>query len=107
MSVHRLIQQPPPDEFNPSPPPNGYRWEWVEEPPDEWRLATPGEMIDRHCRRPGCRRDPAVALRRWTHSKRGLRFSTWWLYCSWHMYGRRLEGGRILRRRAVLIEPEP
>ena len=102
------LKQPPPDEVNPPPPPNGYRWEWVPEPEDEWRLATPEEMIDRHCRRPGCRRDPRAALKRSTVSKRGLRFPVWWLYCDWHLgAGRRIEGGRVVRRRRVLVEPEP
>lgn len=72
-------------------PPDGFALVWVPENVNEWRLvAAPRQK----CRRPGCRR-PAVAEMR--------RSNGWWRYCDWHLYGRRIEDGRLLGRKAVPV----
>jgi hypothetical protein len=75
----------------------GYHEEWVPES-ENWRLATSEEMATRKCRRlfgphrPGCGKPPVAAL---------LRGRVWWLYCDEHLYGRRIEDGRVMHRRLV------
>lgn len=83
--------QPPPDDRLDCPPPPGHHWEWVEPDPARERLIT-GEEAARICRRTGCHWDVAWAL----HRSNG-----WWLYCAEHHYGRKIEDGRLVSRRAV------
>jgi hypothetical protein len=74
-------------------PPEGYRLEWV--PDRDWRLASDVEFETRRCRRMQCLRHPVAALKR---------ANGWWLYCSWHLYGRKIEDGVVLHQRMVLDE---
>jgi hypothetical protein len=80
-------KQPPPDpviEYEEPPP--GYKVVWTQLPGR--RVATE-EETKRKCRRPGCRRQPVLALQR---------SNGWWLYCDWHTYGTKIEDGRALSR---------
>jgi hypothetical protein len=87
------VTQPPPDTPSDFEPPQGFHLEWAES--EGWRLASRSEQEVRFCRRPGCMRRPVAAL------LRGSRRPSWWLYCDWHLYGRRIVDGRIEHRRAV------
>jgi hypothetical protein len=89
--------QPPPDPASWWEPPEGKKVVWV--PDDDWRLASPEEQASRKCRRPGCQRPPVAAMLR-----RRVGRPAWWLYCDWHLYGRRIEAGQVLGRRAVRDE---
>lgn len=95
-----MRSQPPPDERSDWLVPPGYRLKWVEADPEHERLATTWEHENRYCRRPGCRRRAVWALLRARRSAAG-RSMHWWLYCDWHHYGRKIEGGKVLRRWAV------
>ena len=90
------VQQPPPDEPLEYNVPEGYELRWVPEGPD-WRLVDEEEHAVRICRRPGCKRSPVAALKR--------RNSGWWLYCDWHLYGRKIEDGVLLVRVVRKLEP--
>jgi hypothetical protein len=95
----RTIAQPPPDPPNEYDAPEGFEYVWEPVSPDDCRVAR-GDERGRMCRRPGCRRPPAIAL---------MRRNGWWLYCDWHTYGRRVERapdgtGVVLRRVARQIE---
>lgn len=87
--MSRSPSQPPPDAPFP-PPPEGFREEWRAD--YDWRLAGEMEKLIRRCRRPGCCRPPVAAL-----TRRGKRPQTY-LYCDWHLYGRRIAGGRVEMR---------
>lgn len=91
----RTLLQPPPDEVLERDPPEGFRW--AVEPDPDWRLATEHERASRKCRRPGCQRPPSAAMRRTHHYESGRR-GVWWFYCSWHLYGRKLVDGAVVRR---------
>jgi len=88
--------QPPPDPLPKSRP--GFKWR---EEDSTWRLATAEEWATRKCRRPHCQRSADAAFNRGYHSRHGKRAS-WWLYCSWHLYGRKIEDGRVLVYRPVV-----
>ena len=77
--------------------PEGYRWEWVAEG-DDWQIGGDG----RKCRMKGCQKAADVALKR-RRAKSPSGFS-WWHYCAFHMYGRKIENGVIKSRRLVEIE---
>ncbi len=83
--------QPPPDPVYEEAPPGGYRYVWVAA--TSWRVADAQEHEGRKCRRPGCQRPPVAAL---------LRSRGWWLYCDWHLYGKRIVNGEVLNR---ILEP--
>jgi hypothetical protein len=101
--TRRFPVQPPPDPVFDRTLPEGFHHEWVKD--EGWRLATPVEQDERKCRRPGCKRVPVAALLRprWQQSE-GRNRKTWWLYCDWHLYGRRIENGRVEFLRAVRDE---
>jgi len=93
--------QPPPDERVARTAPSGYHLEWQAEGSD-WKLATDEESREKKCRRPGCQREPVAALMRsrWGSARNESR-GVWWFYCDWHLYGRRLNKGRIEFLRTV------
>jgi len=80
--------QPPPDPELELDPPEGYRYVWM--PDDSCRLTTEEEKQSRRCRRPGCMREVAIGLQRGFGQQQ-----KWWLYCDWHMYGRRIVDGVV------------
>jgi hypothetical protein len=85
------VEQPPPDKpVELDEPQEGYEYRWEEDDYSGTRLATAEEQRTRKCRRPGCRRTPAIALMRGFSAQKVP-----WLYCDWHMYGRRIVDGRI------------
>lgn len=82
--------QPPPDPTLELDAPEGYEYRWL--PDESSRLATEEEQASRSCRRPGCQRKPVViALMRGFGEQKHA-----WLYCDWHMYGRRIVDGRVM-----------
>lgn len=91
--------QPPPDPVHDWDPPAGFHLEWVGS--DGWRKATAEEQEQRKCRRPGCQRQPVAALFRTSWGSKRGRGGSWWLYCDWHLYGRRIANERVEHRRAV------
>lgn len=90
----RGLAQPPPD------PPMEYVGGWEKEwyPDGFWRVLKPGEADGRKCRRAGCLRPPVAACRRTAFYASGRRHVDW-LYCDWHLYGRKIEGGAVLALR--------
>lgn len=98
----RVRTQPPPDPvLEHAPAPDGYEWLW--EVDESCRVASDEERRERVCRRPGCEREPVMALARTRFS--GLQSkSTWWLYCDWHMYGRVLVDGDVMMQRLRRVE---
>lgn len=91
----RTLTQPAPDTvIEWTDPPEGYEVVWEDD--DRCRVATDEETAERKCRRPGCQRAPVMALKR---------TNGWWLYCDWHMYGRRIEDGVVKHR--ILREISP
>ena len=85
--------------------PKGYRLAWFEVTEsaagNTWMVATLDQMQRLHCRhslKTRCQNPIAVVIRRgksWTS----------WPYCKEHMFGRRIEAGRIIELR--LIEEDP
>jgi hypothetical protein len=80
--------------------------EWGDEPEEHWRVATPEEHETRGCRalRAGhraCGEAPVGAVNRGL-TRDGVRHDAWWLYCSKHLYGRRVRDDRVqFKRRRV------
>lgn len=85
--------QPPPDQpfLFLSDPACAVTWE----PDPYFRLATPEEVERGRCRRHGCSRAPVAAMKRSRRARLGGRSDVWWLYCDWHLYGRRIANGRV------------
>lgn len=76
------------------PAPDGYRHEAVEEG-DDWRVVDPAEM--RACRMMRCETMLPAVAKLFREGKR----SSWWYYCPAHMYGRWVEGGKVMGWRVV------
>jgi hypothetical protein len=74
--------------------PAGYHWEWV--PDRGWQPTFIGQ-----CRFVGTKQHVRCQNRAVAKTLRGLH---WWAYCAEHMYGRRLEDGKVLVRRLVKNE---
>jgi hypothetical protein len=92
--MKRVYAQPPPDEFFDWCP-ERYTVTWIEADPEHERVISQDEA-HRKCRRLGCQWPVAWALLR-SDSRRTA--GVWWFYCAEHNYGRRIEGGKVLRRR--------
>jgi len=74
--------------------PTGFHFEAVEQG-DEWATELQSEYLCRYTVGPGhktCRRRAVVKLRR-----RGR----WWRYCELHLYGRWIEGTKVMGWRLV------
>lgn len=80
---------------------------WVDDTSTEaashaWRLATSWERTARRCRwtlaspRRACGQPSAAMLWRVLHRRGGRTSLQGWFYCVEHLYGRRIEDGRIL-----------
>lgn len=61
---------------------------WVEESA-HWRLL-PSHRSQARCRFFGCRAQAVVEL------QRGSKKKSWWAYCADHLYGRKIENGKIM-----------
>lgn len=81
--------------------PDGFRLEWVEEG-DDWAIS---ELPDsKRCKftvafRTYCNEPSAAALRR------GRQRPQWWHYCANHLYGRRINEGRV-EVQVLVADPE-
>lgn len=100
-SKGRAYLQPPPD------PPlfdgdvrEGYHVEWRESDAS-WRVADRAETYLFKCRRRGCSH-PVVAVLNRIHGKGTQR----WFYCADHLYGRRINSGRVESPRLVPNDEE-
>ncbi len=66
---------------------------WVEDP--SWRVLPAGH--GKWCRFGKCSR-PAVAALWRAMRRRGPAGGLWWPYCDLHLYGRRIQGDKVLVR---------
>jgi len=66
---------------------------WV--PDRDWRVLARDDY--KTCRMRGCDRSGVAELNRGIRTSRG-KVDSWWAYCSEHLYGRRVEGDRVLVR---------
>ena len=67
---------------------------WLEESLTDWRALPPGSTA--RCRYAAPTRGyrcPNVAV---AELRRGRKQVRWWAYCADHLYGRRVEGGKVL-----------
>lgn len=82
------------------PAPDGFAYEAVEAGP-EWTLNNDGKPCD-CCRCRRCKAPAAAVLYRKARYRSGVR-SIPWRYCSEHMYGRWIEGGKVMQWRLVPV----
>lgn len=89
-----LLERPEPWE---NPDPERCHFEAVPEDVDRWKISDVGRCrftVDRRA----CGAPSVAALRR------GSRRPSWWHYCAEHLYGRWIEGGRVMTWRLVKNE---
>lgn len=86
----------------------GWHRAWVVETDPHWVLLHDDD--ERACRAGagpakghGCQRRAVAAYGR-DEVRRGLLVTVWWPYCDQHLYGRKLEHGRLLRYSRVRDE---
>lgn len=65
---------------------------WV--PDTQWKLLSGNDR--KRCRMTGCYAPAVAALLRTSHFKNGKVLGRWWNYWHNHLYGRQIEGGRVL-----------
>jgi len=71
--------------------PEGYHYEWCVD--ESWRIGGNG----RKCRMLRCQNQAVAAFDR-KHGK----FRVWWHYCESHLYGRKIQDGKVIQR--ILVE---
>jgi hypothetical protein len=86
------MARPDPPEY-PAPP--GHHWEAAEETRPDWRVGGDGRQCSYHGGRFRCQ-NPAVAALDRGHRRGNVRHESWRYYCADHLYGRWVEGGKLM-----------
>jgi hypothetical protein len=76
--------------------PAGKRFAWWVSP--DWRILRDGEADGSRCRRPKCHRPPVAVLMR-PRKQGAVSIRVPYLYCDEHLYGNRIEDGRVIHLR--------